>query len=97
MDKFTKFCDNSEKCKAVRQNNPKCFYWNKVYFPEIDDFYQFFPNMEFEMDNNFTFIWTPKNYFYSDDNIFYYLPFEENEYFHLCIRFNNMSLEEERF
>lgn len=79
MSKFEKFCENKEHCLG-NQKNSKCFYWNKLLFKDLEEFLRTFPVLLFEMDNNFTFLWYPKNYFYSDDDLLYCLPFEETEF-----------------
>ena len=78
MDKFDTFCSIKENCQG-RKHSEKCYYWNNLQFSDVFDFLNTFPKIEFELDNNFKFIWEPKNYFYSDDNLLYCLPFEEIE------------------
>ena len=79
MKKFENFCQDQSNCQG-RQSSSKCYYWNKMSFPDLDSFLNTFPKLEFEMDNNFTFVWEPRDYLYSDDNLVYCLPFEELEY-----------------
>jgi len=78
MDKMEDYCQYEGNCQGT-QSNTKCYYWNKVNFPDVNDFLGTFPKMEFQMDNNFTFVWEPQNYFYSDDGLLYCLPFERME------------------
>lgn len=78
MDKFDSFCKNPDNCKG-RKSSSKCYYWNKVNYSDFNSFLETFPILEFAMDNNFTFVWQPQDYFYSDDGLVYCLPFEELE------------------
>lgn len=79
MNNFQNFCENQGHCEGS-QKNSKCFYWNKVLFKFVEEFLGTFPVLQFQMDNNFTFVWHPQNYFYTDDELLYCLPFEESQY-----------------
>ncbi|KRW98301.1 Aspartic peptidase domain [Pseudocohnilembus persalinus] len=63
------FCDQSEKnCvgSVKRFGNQKCWKRDAKNFPNIQDFFDTFPPIEFKMNKDFTFVWEPSSYLFED-------------------------------
>lgn len=78
MVRFNTFCQLEGHCLGNKKSS-KCYDFENDLFSNVNDFFDTFPLLEFQLDNNYTYEWGPRDYFYSDDNIKYCLSFEKLE------------------
>lgn len=78
VEHFGEFCVFSPKCQAALHVT-KCYFHDHTKYPNIDDFFDIFPKIEFTLDDNFNFVWEPKDYLYTygTQKDLYCLPFEK--------------------
>lgn len=76
MSQIRSYCQGMNRCLGKKIND-KCYKWNSQKFPNVFEFLDSFPVLEFQMDNNFTYVWGPRDYFYSDNQEDYCLGLDE--------------------
>ncbi len=76
MGNIFSHCNIEGNCLG-RKINTNCFFPSDSTISQ-NQFFDSFPKLVFEMENDFDFLWSPREYMYSDDGVHYCLPFVEN-------------------
>lgn len=74
MNEFNSYCnrDGQNRCPN-RSGNCFSFYGSQE---GLKDFFSKFPEIAFQLDNDFVFLWDPADYLYKEGSS-YCLPFNE--------------------
>lgn len=68
MSEFNALCEGNLKCASIRLGQNCFLFQPDVYDEQMEGFYKVFPNIVIGMENDYDYVWEPKDYLYTIKN-----------------------------